>query len=60
MTFFRPWETGANLADKDVLGIVFVFYPKLSDKRIGTYYLNGLDDEEEIYKQLESMLVSKK
>lgn len=58
----EQWEyqPGADLTDRDVVGIAFNFYPKKSDKKTGSYYLNGLDDEEEIYKQIEAMLVAKK
>ena len=33
---------------------------KVNNTSTGTEYLNGVDDEEEIYKILESMLISRK
>lgn len=58
----EEWEyqPGADLTENDVLGIAFNCYPELSDKKIGSYYLNGTDGEEEIYKKLEEMLVARK
>ena len=54
------YQPGADLTDRDVVGITFYFYPKKSDKNIGSYTLNGLDDEKEIYKKLEAMLITRK
>ena len=58
----EEWEyqPGADLTKDDVLGIAFNCYPELSDKKVGSYYLNGMDDEEEIYKKLEAMLIAQK
>ena len=53
------YQPGADLTDRDVVGIGFNFYPRKSDRSLGTYYLNGVDDEEEIYKILEAMLVTR-
>ncbi len=53
------YQPGADLTDRDVVGITFNFYPKKSDKSIGSYTLNGLDDEKEIYKKLEAMLITR-
>ena len=60
MTEEWEYQPGADLTKDDVLGIAFNCYPELSDKKVGSYYLNGMDDEEEIYKKLEAMLIARK
>jgi len=54
------YQPGADLTDPDVLGLAFKLFTRNSYKSFGKYYLNGLDDEEEVFKKLEAMLVSRK
>ncbi len=47
------YQPGADLSQKDVLGINFTVYPSAgSNEKLGSYYLNGKDDEDAVYREL--------
>ena len=51
------YKPGADLTDKNVLGITFYIYPSVgADDRIGLYTLNGKDGADTISKELIKML----
>ena len=44
------YQPGADLTQKDVLGIFFTVYSSTDKKeKLGNYYLNGKDDEDAVY-----------
>ena len=47
------YQPGADLSQKDVLGIYFTVYPFAgSNEKLGFYCLNGKDDEDAAYREL--------
>lgn len=51
------YQPGADLTQKDVLGICFTVYPSAgSNEKLGYYYLNGKDDEDAVYQELIKLL----
>ncbi len=48
---------GADLSQKEVLGIYFTVYSHMGAKeKLGVYYLNGIDDEDAVYRELMKLL----
>ncbi len=54
----EQWEyqPGEDLTDTNVLGLKFFIYSETSNTQLGTYCLNGKDDEDVIYNKLKGML----
>ncbi len=51
------YQPGADLSQKDVLGIYFTVYPYMgANEKLGVYYLNGKDDEDAVYRELMKLL----
>ena len=51
------YQPGEDLTKREVVGLYFGLYDDVGFKsRLGSYYLNGLDSEEEIYAKLKAML----
>ena len=51
------YQPGADLTQKDVLGIYFTVYSSTDKKeKLGYYYLNGKDDEDAVYQELMKLL----
>ena len=51
------YQPGADLSQKDVLGIYFTVYPSAgSNEKLGFYYLNGKDDEDAVYRELMKLI----
>ncbi|MCR5108533.1 MAG: hypothetical protein K6B28_10275 [Lachnospiraceae bacterium] len=51
------YQPGADLSQKDVLGLYFFIYPSAGSKeKLGFYYLNGKDDEDAVYQKLIKLL----